>query len=47
MMVDLTSQGSCIAHQCKTRQYYLIAAVSRAYACLSDPDKRANYDRYG
>lgn len=23
------------------------AAVSRAYSCLSDPNKRAHYDRYG
>ena len=23
------------------------AAVSRAYSCLSDPNQRAHYDRYG
>ena len=25
----------------------LCAVVSRAFKCLSDPDLRANYDRYG
>ena len=23
------------------------AAVSRAFSCLSDPEKRSNYDQYG
>ena len=34
---QIASPSMCCTH----------AAVSRAYACLSDPDKRANYDRYG
>lgn len=46
------SQGSveapCPTIPCvKTQAMPAAAAVSRAYACLSDPDKRANYDRFG
>lgn len=55
MVVDLTPQVSCASIICQLSstssarhgRSNLNAAVSRAYACLSDPDKRANYDRYG